>query len=363
MERQKTNFMDEKPLITLGELAEKLDAKLVGDPSLKISRIAPIDHAEEGDLTFLADPKKSSYLGKTRASAVIVPKGVEVKGKSLLVVENPYAAFARVQSFFYPRPVSTGEISSLAWIHPEASLGKNVTISPFACVEKGVIIGDGCIIHPHVFLGEGTVLGRECILYSGVKVYHKCLLGDRVILHSGVVVGSDGFGYAWDGQEHLKIPQVGRVVIGDDVEVGANTTIDRGTLGDTVIEDGVKIDNLVQIGHNVKIGSRAIIVAQVGIAGSSEIGEGTILAGQVGVAGHIRIGRQVKVAAQSGIHNSIKDGEILCGTPAIPVKNFFKSATIFSKLPELRQRIRQLEKKFGEMEKKLHESISRGENP
>ncbi|MBW1659402.1 MAG: UDP-3-O-(3-hydroxymyristoyl)glucosamine N-acyltransferase [Deltaproteobacteria bacterium] len=354
--------MDEKPLITLGELAEKLGARLVGDPSLKVSKVAPIEHAQKGDLTFLSDSKKYGYLKETKASAVIVSEGIEAEGKNLLVVKDPYVAFARVQSFFYPRPQSTGEISSLAWIHPEAVLGENVTILPFACVERGVNVGEGCIIHSHVFLGEGVKLGKECVLYSGVKVYHECLLGDRVTLHSGVVVGSDGFGYAWDGRDHLKIPQVGKVVIGDDVEVGANTTIDRGTLGDTVIGDGVKIDNLVQIGHNVKIGSRAIIVAQVGIAGSSEIGEGAILAGQVGVAGHIRIGKQVKIAAQSGIHNNIKDGEILCGTPAIPVKNFFKSATIFSKLPELRQRIRQLEKKLGEMEKKFHESISRGEN-
>ncbi len=224
------------------------------------------------------------------------------------------------------------------------------------------MVGDDTVIFPHVFLGEGVVMGRQCLLYPGVKIYHGCKLGDRVTLHGGVIVGSDGFGYAWDGEAHLKIPQVGRVVIGNDVEVGANTTIDRGTLKDTIIEDGVKIDNLVQIGHNVRVGKCAIIVAQVGIAGSTEIGEGSILAGQVGVAGHIRVGKQVKVAAQAGIHHNVKDGEILCGSPAIPIKTFFKSATIFSRLPELRQKIKQLEKKLQKVERRIVELTAQGED-
>ncbi len=354
--------MDEKPLISLKELAEKLEAELVGDPTLEITRIAPIESAEEGELTFLSDPKKAPFLETTRASAVIVPKDVTVPGKALLVVDNPYVAFAKAQALFYPRPRSTGEISPLAHIHPEAVLGARVRVSPFVCVERGAVIGEGSILHPHVYVGEGSVLGQECILYPGVKVYSGCHLGNRVILHGGVVIGSDGFGYAWDGRDHLKIPQVGGVVIGDDVEIGANTTVDRGTLGDTVIEDGVKIDNLVQVGHNVRIGSRAIIVAQVGIAGSSEIGAGAILAGQVGVAGHIRVGKQAKVAAQAGIHNSVKDGEILCGSPAIPIKTFFKAASAFPKLPEMRRKIRQLEKKLLELERTVFRSTAQGED-
>ena len=301
--------MDEKPLFSLGELAEKLGAELIGDASLRVSRIAPIEQAGDGDLTFLSDPKKSSHLKETRAAAVIVPKGIKAPGKNLLLVENPYAAFAKSQMLFHPRPRSTGEISPLASIHPEANLGENVSVAPFACIEKGAVIGNGCIIHPHVFVGERSVLGKECILYSGAKVYPACRLGDRVILHSGVVIGSDGFGYAWDGREHLKIPQVGGVVVGNDVEIGANSTVDRGTLGNTVIGEGVKIDNLVQVGHNVKIGNRVILVAQVGIAGSTEIGDGTILAGQVGVAGHIRIGKGVKIAAQSGSTTQSRTGK------------------------------------------------------
>jgi UDP-3-O-[3-hydroxymyristoyl] glucosamine N-acyltransferase len=350
--------MDEKPFISLEELSRELDAKLVGDPSLKVSRIAPLEHAVAGDLTFLSDPRKFSSLKTTEASAIIVPEGVRAEGKSLLIVENPYVAFAKVQAFFYPRLRSTGEISPLSYIHPEAVLGENVTVSPFVCIEKGARIGDDSILFPHVYVGERTVLGKACILYAGAKVYRGCRIGDRVILHGGVVVGSDGFGYAWDGKEHLKIPQVGKVVIGNDVEIGANSTIDRGALEDTVIEDGVKIDNLVQIGHNVRIGRCAVIVSQVGIAGSVEIGEGSILAGQVGVAGHISIGRGVKVAAQSGIHKNIKDGEIVGGSPAIPVKSWIRYVNVFPKLPEMRQRIKRLEKKLNEMEKNLYESIS-----
>ena len=347
--------MDEKPLISLGEIAQKLGAKLIGDPALKVSKIAPIELATEGDLTFLSDPKKASFLHETGASAVIVSRDVKVEGKNLLIVEDPYVAFAKVQSLFHPRSRSTGEISPLAYIHPEAELGKMVTILPFAYVGKGARIGDGTILYPHAYVGERTALGKECILFPGAKIYHNCLLGNRVILHAGVVVGSDGFGYAWDGKEHLKIPQVGRVVIKDDVEIGANTAVDRGALEDTVIGEGVKIDNLVQVGHNVKIGDRAIIVAQVGIAGSSEIGIGTILGGQVGVAGHLKIGNQVKVAAQAGIHGDVKDGEMLCGSPAIPVKTFFKSSAIFARLPELRQKIRRIERKLEAIEKKIME--------
>jgi len=354
--------MDEKPLISLEELSGILDAKLVGDPSLKVSRIAPIERAGAGDLTFLSDPRKSSFLKATKASAIIVPEGVRVEGKSLLIVEDPYAALAKIQAFFYPRLRSTGEISPLAYIHPEAKLGENVTVSPFACIEKGARVGNDSILFPHVYVGEGTMLGTECILYAGVKVYHGCRIGNRVTLHGGVVVGSDGFGYAWDGKEHLKIPQIGKVVIGNDVEIGANSTIDRGALEDTVIEDGVKIDNLVQIGHNVRIGKCAVIVSQVGIAGSAEIGEGCVLAGQVGVAGHISIGKGVKVAAQSGIHKNIKDGEVVGGSPAVPVKSWIRYVNVFPKLPEMRQRIKRLEKKLGEIEEKLYESISQGES-
>ncbi len=343
-----------KAPIPLGKIAEYLDAEILGNAEELISRVAPIERAGVGEITFLSDPKKARLLRTTKASALIVPRDTPpIEGKTVLLVDNPYVAFARAQRLFFPGPFSSGEISPLARIHAEALIGEGVEIQAFACVEKGARIGKGSILFPHTYIGENVVLGERCVLYPGVKIYHDCHLGDRVILHGGVVIGSDGFGYAWDGKEHLKIPQVGRVVIGNDVEIGSNTTVDRGTLEDTVIGNDVKIDNLVQIGHNVHVGDHTILIAQVGIAGSTELGQGVILAGQVGVAGHLKIGNQVKVAAQAGIHKDAKDGEILSGSPAIPFKTWMKMVAAWPKVPELRRKIKHLEEHVKEMEKRM----------
>ena len=271
--------------ITLEKLARILDAELVGIGTIEVSKISPLDTAGPGDLSFLSDRRLVKTAAGTKASAIIVSERdrKRIPGKALLVVKEPYVAFAKAQTFFCPRLVSSGEKNPLAFVHPTAIIGENVALYPFVSVGKGARIGKGSILFPHVSVGENASVGEQCILHSGVKLYNTCVLGNRVILHAGAVVGSDGFGYAWDGNEHLKIPQTGRVVVGDDVEMGANTTIDRGALGDTVIGKGAKIDNLVQIAHNVKVGEYAILVAQVGIAGSTEIGRGVILAGQVGV--------------------------------------------------------------------------------
>lgn len=352
--------MGEKSPISLKKIADYLGAELLGDPEIIISRLAPIEKAAEGEISFLSDPRKARLLQMTKASALIVPKGVSIKGKALLIVDNPYVAFAKVQSLFFPGPQPKGEISPLAYIHPQAHLGENVTVKPFACIEKDARIGDGSIIFPHVFIGEGSAIGKACIIYSGARIYHGCRLGDRVILHGGVVIGSDGFGYAWDGKKQVKIPQVGGVVIGDDVEIGSNTTIDRGTLEDTVIGSDVKIDNLVQIGHNVKVGDHSILVSQVGIAGSTEIGKGVILAGQVGVAGHLKIGDHVKVGAQSGIHKNMKEGEVMSGSPAVPYKTWLKTCAVVPRLPEIRQKVKKMEERIDRIEKKFSELDSRG---
>ncbi len=354
--------MNRKSPFPLRTIADYLGAELVGDPEILISRVSPIEKAGEGEITFLSDPKKARLLQTTNASALIVSREAPlIEGKTFLVVADPYVAFAKIQALFFPGPQSTGEISPLASIHTQAHLGANVTVHAFACIEKGVEIGEGSIIYPHTYLGANVVLGKNCILYPGVKVYHGCKLGDRVILHSGVVIGSDGFGYAWDGNKHLKIPQVGKVVIGNDVEIGSNTTVDRGTLEDTVIGNDVKIDNLVQVGHNVRVGDHSILVSQVGIAGSTEIGRGVILAGQVGVAGHLKIGNQVKVAAQSGIHKDAKDGEVLSGSPALPFKTWLKMVTTWPKLPELRRKVRGVEDRIKKIERKLEEFTSGGD--
>jgi len=347
--------------ITLEKLARELDAELVGDGALAVSRISPLDTAGPDDLSFLSDPRMTKYVAGSKAAAIIVSDRDKAPGKCLLVVKDPYVAFAKALALFYPRMASSGERSPLAFVHPEAVIGENVTIYPFAYVGRGTRIGGGSILFPHVSIGENVSMGEQCIVYHGAKIYDACVLGNRVILHAGVVIGSDGFGYAWDGREHLKIPQTGRVVIDDDVEIGANTTIDRGALGDTVIGKDVKIDNLVQIAHTVKVGDHTILVAQVGIAGSSKIGKGVILAGQVGVAGHLRVGDGVRVAAQSGVHKSLKAGEIVGGTPPMPIKLSLKAGAVLPRLPELWQKAKWMIKQLGEIEKRLTNLESRGQ--
>jgi UDP-3-O-[3-hydroxymyristoyl] glucosamine N-acyltransferase len=341
--------------ITLENLARLLDAKLVGDGTIEVSRISPLDTAGPDDLSFLSDRKLAKTAETTKAAAVIVSERdrKRVSGKALLVVKEAYVAFAKAQAFFCPPRESSGEKSPLAFVHPTATVDERVALYPFVSIGKGARIGKGSILFPNVSVGENVSIGEQCILYSGVKIYDACRLGDRVILHAGAVIGSDGFGYAWDGKEHLKIPQTGRVVVGDDVEIGANTTIDRGALGDTVIEKGAKIDNLVQIAHNVKVGEHSILVAQVGIAGSSRIGKGVVLAGQVGVAGHIRLGDGVQVAAQSGIHKNLKDGEIVAGTPPMPIKLALRTGAVFPHLPDIWQKVKWVIKKLGEVEERL----------
>lgn len=359
-EAESHNSMEDRLPISLGFIADYLGAELVGDPEVTVSGLAPIERAVSGELTFLSDPKKAQFLESTKASALIVPKEVSVPGKILLRVENPYVAFARVQTLFHPGPRSTGAVSPLAHIDLHASLENKVTVGPFACIEAGARIGEGSIISPQVYIGKDVVIGQGCVLYPGVRIYAGCRLGDRVILHSGVVIGADGFGYAWDGKSQIKIPQVGKVVLGDDVEIGANTTVDRGTLEDTVIGNDVKIDNLVQIGHNVKVGDHSILVSQVGVAGSTKIGKGVILAGQVGVAGHIRIGDGVKVAAQSGIHKNVKDEEIISGSPTMPFKVWVKMVATLPRLPEMRRQIKHLEEKVKRLEKVLKNTRAEG---
>ena len=349
--------------ITLEKLARILDAELVGIGTIEVSRISPLDTAGPDDLSFLSDRKLVKTAAGTRASAIIVSERdrERIPGKALLVVKDPYVAFAKAQTFFCPRLVSSGEKTPLAFVHPTAIIGENVALYPFVSIGKGARIGKGSILFSHVSVGENASVGEQCILHSGVKIYDTCVLGNRIILHAGAVVGSDGFGYAWDGNEHLKIPQTGRVVVGDDVEIGANTTIDRGALGDTVIGKGAKIDNLVQIAHNVKVGEHAILVAQVGIAGSTEIGRGVTLAGQVGVAGHIRLGDGVQVAAQSGVHKSLKGGEIVAGTPPMPIRLALRVGAVFPHLPDIWQKLKWVIKKLDEIEKRLSNLESRGQ--
>ena len=340
----------------LRELAEWVGGTVLGDGEVEISRVAPIEDAQPGEITFIAHPKYLPKLGETKASAVIVSKEVTQAEKPLLCVTNPYLAFAKILTLFSQKTYQPKGIDPYTWISPTAQLGKDLSLYPFVYIGDRCQIGDRVTIYPGVYIGEDSIIGEESILYPNVSIYSGTVIGKRAILHSGVVVGSDGFGYVKEGRRNVKIPQVGGVEIEDDVEIGANTTIDRGALGKTIIRRGVKIDNLVQVAHNVVIGEDSIIVAQVGISGSAKIGSNVILAGQVGVVDHIEIGDNVRVGAQSGITHDLAANQGYIGSPALPQREFLRAATVFPKLPEMRKTLLEIEKRL----KKIEETISSG---
>lgn len=340
----------------LKELAELVGGTIIGDEEIEISSVSSIDDAKPGDITFIAHPKYLSKLETIEASAIIVSKSFNIQSskKPLLIVDNPYLAFALILSYFSKKTFEPKGIDSNAWVSSSAQLGKDISIYPFTYIGERCKIGDRVTIYPSVYIGEDSSIGEDSIIYSNVSIYPGTVIGKRVILHSGVVVGSDGFGYIKDGKRNVKIPQVGCVVIEDDVEIGANTTIDRATLGKTIIRRGVKIDNLVQVAHNVSIGEDSIIIAQVGIAGSTKIGNNVVLAGQVGVSDHVEIGDNVKVAAKSGIAHDLEPNREYSGAPAIPHKEFLKASMIFTKLPDMRRTLMEIERRV----KKIEEIIS-----
>jgi UDP-3-O-[3-hydroxymyristoyl] glucosamine N-acyltransferase len=340
---------------TLSELAHYVDGKVIGDGSVVIHKIAAIDEANPGEITFLTHPRYQQFLSKCQASAVIVGPGVvsDVEtGSRLNYIEtaNPYVAFAKVLQLFYPAPQFDRTVSPESHIEKSAILGESVTIFPNVFVGPRVRIGTGTVVFPGVFLGEEAQVGAQCVLHPNVVVREGCRLGDRIILHAGVVIGSDGFGYAGSGDQRVKIPQTGIVVVEDDVEIGANTTVDRATLGRTVISRGVKIDNLVQIAHNVIIGEHSVIAAQAGIAGSTRIGKNVTLAGQVGVVNHVQIGDGAMIGPQSGIPKSVPAGAILSGgIAAAPHHEWLKVMTLLPQLPKLWSSVRSLEKRVAQI--------------
>ncbi len=348
--------------MTLEELADLLEARVVGDEKTVITGVAGIEDAREGELTFVANPRYRSKLDRTGASAAIVPPDVEGAPLALLVTPEPYLAFTRALELFHPAERPEVGVSPNAWIDPSARLGKDVSILPFVYVGKDAEIGARSVLYPFAFVGDRVRIGEDCRLYSHASIREGCVLGDRVILQDGVKVGSDGFGYAQRDGRHQKIPQVGIVRIEDDVEVGANTCIDRATMGETRIGRGTKIDDLVMLAHNVRIGEDVILVSQVGISGSTTVGDRAVLAGQVGVAGHLRIGREVQIGAKSGVHSSIQDGRVVSGIPTMPYETFLKTMATLKHLPRMRERLRKLEKQVealtAESEKKDTEEES-----
>lgn len=336
--------------ITLGELARRLGVELRGNPDLRISGVAQLEDATRSEISFVAGPRYARLARQTAAGALIVPPGMEDLEKPLLVSSNPYLAFARVISLFFEKPRGALGVSPKAHLGDGVRLGQEVCIHALAYVGDGAILGDRVILHGGVHVGAGVEIGDDTFIYPNVTILDRCILGKRVIIHSGTVVGSDGFGFAQDGSRHVKIPQVGTVRIDDDVEIGANCTIDRATLGTTWIQRGVKIDNLVQVAHNVVVGEDSIIVAQVGISGSVQIGKNVILAGQVGVVGHVEIGDGARVGAQSGIAQSVPAGQVVSGSPAIHHQDWLRNCHMIRRLPEWRKRLMEVEKRLAALE-------------
>ncbi|MEW5801867.1 MAG: UDP-3-O-(3-hydroxymyristoyl)glucosamine N-acyltransferase [bacterium] len=335
---------------TLKELAEFVGGTVDGDPQILIRGVAGIKEAIEGEITFVANPKYLPLLPSTRASAVILSD--KVKGAPVPSIRTfaPYVAFAKILHLFCDKPYQPLGIHPQAWVDPSAVIGKNVSIHPLSVIDKEVRIGDNVQIYSGAYIGSFSRIGDRCVIYPNVTIYHHTLIGSAVTIHANTVIGSDGFGYVWDGHEHYKIPQVGRVVIEDNVEIGAGTAIDRGTMGDTVIGAGTRIDNLVQIAHNVVIGESSIIVSQTGISGSAELGKKVTLGGQVGVAGHLKIGDNTIVAAKGGVSKDIPCNSIIAGMIGRPIQEWKKSEIGIRRLPELFEEIKRLKKKVQELE-------------
>ncbi len=327
----------------LQDLAEKLGARLEGDPDLDIRGVAGIEHASSGQLAFVANPKYTTYAKTTQASAVLVAPDFPTIAAATLRIENPYLAFAKAIDFFYQAPIYAPGVHSTAVVDPSAKIGKSVHIGAYCVISPGVVIGDNATILPHVVIYPDARIGDRFFAHAHAVVRESCILGDDVLLQNGVIVGCDGFGFAKDqAGSWRKITQSGPVILGDGVEVQANSCIDRASVGQTVLGNGVKIDNLVQVGHGSNVGDHSLLCAQVGMAGSSNLGKNVILAGQVGVAGHCTLGDGVIITAQSGVHGDIPAGSILSGSPAFDNRQWLRATSIFNRLPEL---LKQFERK------------------
>ncbi|HMK60441.1 MAG TPA: UDP-3-O-(3-hydroxymyristoyl)glucosamine N-acyltransferase [Dissulfurispiraceae bacterium] len=329
----------------LSEIALFLEGRITGDGDTDITGVAGLSEAKAGDITFIGSGKFIKEARTSPATALIVREFIEDIEKPQIACINPQLAFAKLLGYFYVKPHPYLGVSEKAVVSPTANIGENATIYPFAYIAEHAIIGKRSVIYPGVYIGAGSSIGEACTIYPNATIREGVTVGSRVIIHAGAVVGADGFGFVFDGRSHVKIPQVGRVIIEDDVEIGANTTIDRATTGSTVIGCGTKIDNQVQIGHNVQIGRGAILVAQVGIGGSSTVGDGVVLGGQAGIADHTEIEAGTMLGAKGGFMGKVSKG-IYSGGPAIPHRDWLKSTAIFAQLPELKKKIHELEEQI-----------------
>ena len=341
------------PEFTLGELAEKCDGELHGDSNLRITGAAKLDTAGKGEITFLTNPHYKDLLSRSRASAVIIDKKIDVETDLPFIrVENAYFWFLQIFLLFNPpEEFIEPEIHPSAVIHPEAEIGEGAAIGAKVVIGKGCKIGSRTKLLPGCVLMDNVQVGNDCLLYPLVSVRENCTIGNRVIVHNGAVIGSDGFGFAPHKGVFHKIPQIGRVIIEDNVEIGANCTIDRGSMGDTVVHRGAKLDNLVHLAHTVEVGEWTVMAAQAGISGSTKIGHHVMIGGQVGTVGHIRVGDFVQIGAQSGVAKSVPDKEVIFGYPARPIMRTKRIEAVVNQLPELLKRVRELEKEVERLKK------------
>jgi UDP-3-O-[3-hydroxymyristoyl] glucosamine N-acyltransferase len=338
-------------ILTAGVIAEILGGSIDGDPQVQVSAVSPIEKGFAGSLSFLANPKYTSFVATTDASVVIVKDDFNSDSPvkpTLIRVSDPYSSFALLLQKYDEMNRPQPGLHPSAVIADSATIGKDVSIGAGCVIEDKAVVGEGTILGANVVVDKKAKLGNGCHLHSGSRVLHDCVLGNNCRLHAGVIIGSDGFGFAPSDLEYSKIPQVGNVVLEDDVEIGANSTIDRATMGSTIIRQGVKLDNLIQVAHNVEIGEHTVIAAQTGIAGSTKIGKRCMIGGQVGIIGHLTIGDNVKIAAQSGVGNNLPDGAIVQGSPAFEVGNYRRSYVSFRRLPDT---IKKIEAKLAELTK------------
>ena len=338
------------------QIAAFIQGEVIGDESATVHTFAKIEEGIPGAISFLSNPKYTPYIYESQSSIILVNKDFEPEHEikaTLIKVDNAYESLAKLMNLYEMSKPKKQGIDSLAFVSPTAHIGENVYVGAFAYIGENTVIGDNTLVYPHTYVGDNVKIGSNCLLYSNVTIYHDCHIGNECVLHSGAVIGADGFGFAPTPQGYEKIPQIGIVILEDRVDIGANTCVDRATMGATIVHSGVKLDNLVQVAHNDEIGSHTVMAAQVGIAGSTKIGEWCMFGGQVGIAGHIKIGDKVNLGAQSGVPGSIKSESQLIGTPPMEPKQYFKAAVVHKNLPELQQELRNLRKELEELKQQL----------
>jgi len=338
---------------TLRQIADEIGGEVVGDNQAVITGIASLQEATNRDVSFFWDPRYKDVVKTTKAAALIVSKTLDFFQGPQVVVSNPALAYARVARLFAPPVSRYSDLSPKAFIHESSEIGENVSIYPMVYIGERVVIGDNVTIFPGVFVGDGVKIGHDTLIYPNVTILHDCIIGNEVIIHAGSVIGSDGFGFVRESSINIKIPQIGVVQIDDRVEIGANNTIDRASMGKTWIKRGVKTDNLVQVAHNVVIGEDTIIVAQTALGGSAQVGKGVIIGGQVAVSDHVKIEDRVMIGSQSGVPKSISKGQIVSGTPAMPHRLWLKTRGLITRLPEAMERLRGLEKQVKDLENRF----------